>query len=657
MYVRPEIATSVHDQILGILRHEEFTDEIIKALDAQGTTEVTEENRELARRELLEAMVGRVAVDVKAHPRREVMIQLLRDSTILRRADFYGFLDFFHSCLVCHFKGELAEILAWPLLRKFAERLVDEGLAPPGAQIVPGWKINERWSAGSGRWLKGSDALFMLPLRSENGDKLLIDSKNEGVMWGIVATAEIKSSRNELRKVFVQSANHVRRFRFGLHVGDTLIDASKLRVPGPGKKREWKWKMPAPSGICKQVQRLAIRPVTLIDTPNDLIRGEEAGTWVGELHIPSSYILEAAYRFAAWYVGLAGRQVYCKPGTIKEGCVVNPHPEMSFEEAAENALIEALYFFGHDEERLQMPKKGCTYTALELHRRRTFNWLFNSLSYGHDQAAGTETRNPADISDRKSKANVLTSDSATTNEEQSASSKKLIERCNQSYKCGDQASAAEAVKAAKLCDLPPDASLRVRWLEAMIEYRNTEFVKALELFPVPEASKRDFWGLRDQIMVARLNARCGFFDKAFQLLTALLPLPGVYADLPVEHSAVTALAFFMKGDKASADREAERTLHLLQELRCDIKNREEKNQGSPLNVNVACIHMSIFDLASVLVGLGRINDAVKNLQPIRGFIGWEPNYLRKDPMLAPLFSDPKTKQTIDDWLKKAYLPD
>jgi hypothetical protein len=650
MYIRPEAANTVHDKIHGILKNQGFTDEIVKALDAQASTLGNEEKPELARHKLLDEMVGRVAVDVNAHPRREIMVQLIKDSSLLGMDDFYGFLDFFHSCLVCHFKGELAELLAWPLLRKYEDRLVEEGSAPLGIQIIPGWKIKERRSNDNERWLKGSDALFIFPIQSKGKDNIQISGKNKDVTWGIIATAEIKSYRNDLRKVFMQSSNHVRRFRYGLRIEDSFFDSDKLRVLIPGKKHGRSWKMLDPQGMCNHVQRLAIRPVTLIDVPQDLTRGQETGSWIAELPIPSSFILEAAYRFAAWYVGLIGRQIYCMSGTTKDGCVENPHPEMSFEEAAENALIEALYFFGRDADMWQKQKKG-THPAGADRRFRTFNWLFNSLSYGHDQATGSETLNPANLSERQTKAKATTV--ILPKDELSPTVEYHLNCCNQAYKSGNQEFALKAVQDAKARDLPSDASLRVRWLEAMIAYRDTRFDDALRLFPKTTDTQRDFWGLRNQIMIARLNARCKLFDTAFQSLAVLLPLPKVYGDLPVEHTAVTALTCYLMGDSSSATREIDKALMQLKTLRQDAKEREEKSQGSIPNVNVSCIHMSIFDLVAVLVGLGRIDDALANLLPVSGFIGWEQNYIKKDPMLKPLFSESSTRQKIDKWLENA----
>jgi|GEM_PF-3817050 len=642
--MRPEIAKTVHAKIQGILKNQEFADEIIKALDAQASPSGKDENTELTRRQLMDEMVTRVAVDVNVHPRREVMIQLIKDSTLIKRDDFYEFLDFFHSCLVCHFKGELAELLAWPLLRKYADRLEEEGLAPSGLHIIPGLKIKERRSIDNNRWFKGADALFVFPIQAKRGGNNCIDEKHEDPILGIIATCEIKSSRKNLQEVFMQSSNHVRRLRYGLRIEDSFHEANKLRVLIPMKKREWSWKS-LDRNSYNHIQRLAIRPVTLKDEARNLSRGEENGSWIAELPIPSSYILEAAYRFSAWYVGLMGKQVYCMPGSTKNGCVENPHPEMSFEEAAENALIEALYYFGRDDDLWQQRKSGSN------RRQRTFNWLFNSLSYGHDHANGSETLNPADINERKTKANGT--NIILSKEELSQKVECLLESCNQAYQRGEQESALKAIQNIKAIILPSKEALRVRWLEAMIAYRDTRFEDALRLFPEILNTQRDFWGLRNQIMIARLNARCNLFDKAFQSLATLLPLPKAYDDLPVEYTAVSALTFCLMNDFVFAMQETEKALTLLQMLRQDAKVREENTQGSKSNVNVSCIHMSIFDLAAVLVSLGRIDDAVSNLLPIRGFIGWEQNYIKQDPLLRPLFIESTIKQKIDKWLENA----
>ena len=136
--------TSVRARVFDILRDREFTNTLLRAMTAQLPKHCRGHRREQLLQRLFDAMVRRVSEDVTTHPRREVMFQILKDGTQLSRTEFYGFLDFLHSCLVSHFKGELGEILAWPLLQDFVEHMVSTGLAPPGVEIVPGHAIEEK---------------------------------------------------------------------------------------------------------------------------------------------------------------------------------------------------------------------------------------------------------------------------------------------------------------------------------------------------------------------------------------------------------------------------------------------------------------------------------------------------------------------------------
>lgn len=72
-------AGSVEEEILHILSHPEFTHEIVAALECDSPAGLPASAREEWRRAKFTEMVRRVAVDVRNHPRRELLYQVIRD--------------------------------------------------------------------------------------------------------------------------------------------------------------------------------------------------------------------------------------------------------------------------------------------------------------------------------------------------------------------------------------------------------------------------------------------------------------------------------------------------------------------------------------------------------------------------------------------------
>ena len=644
---------SVRARVLGILHHPEFTDALIQAMDTQLPRHCPELKRDQLREDLFEAMARRVAQDVNKHPLRDVMFQLLKDASQLHRTEFYDFLDFVHSCLVSHFKGELAELLAWPLLQEFAEYVVSTGLAPPGVEVVPGSAVQAKRSVDSAGWYKGADALFVVRPDALQG----AGTSETGI--GIVGAAEIKSSRVGLRGIFEQLAKGVRRFRLGLRLHDAVVDRRQSQVLMSDKRMGLEWIPLSSSFTHGRFCRLAIRPVTPTGSPGHLQRwGPRA--WVSELPYPSCDILEAAYRFAVWYVSLAGNEVYCEPGANVPGRVANPHLEMTFEESAQETLREGLYHFAHDEKLLRKPAAEVRHLPRkELRRRARFMWLYNSLCYGHGRATGDEIQVPEqhpDLPRAWRAGSAIVASPGDANDTQAKNLEELIEVCRGFYSHGKQAEARRALEDVKAAGAPPAFAGKVAWLEGMIAYRDARFEDALRLFPGPESGDRDSWWTRDQVMSARLNARGGRTEKARDLLETLLPLTQwPYAALPVEHGGVIALAWLIEGDLQASQREAELTIGLLEALRADIRSRQERGMGSLPNVSGQTVHMGMFDLVAVLVALGRVDEAMRNLTRIRGLDGWEPEYFARDPLLAPLYADPGRRHELREWEKVALL--
>jgi hypothetical protein len=284
-------------------------------------------------------MIRRVARELETNPRREIFLQFLSDDRRLRDEEVADLVEYLYSSIVNNFKGELAELLARPVLYRFSARL-------GGGEIIAGWDVAEpqlRLVAGNASWRKGADALVV---------------RNEGGRLIIIAVVEIKSYRASVTRMQIQIAKHIARLQKGLRLGGrelALDEYTFLPVTG-------------------QVASLAIRAAAEQRRSPTISRGREA---VAELAFTKSELAYAAYAFAEWFLARLG------PVVFEER---NPWPEDTLETAGRHATLEAFY---HLVLRLQ---RLCQRENTRRNRRalnRTL-WLYNAMAFGYDNASGED---------------------------------------------------------------------------------------------------------------------------------------------------------------------------------------------------------------------------------------------------------------------------
>jgi hypothetical protein len=284
-------------------------------------------------------LIGRVARELESNPRREIFLQFLRDDRQLRDEEVADLVEYLYSSIVNNFKGELAELLSRPVLRRFSARL-------GGGEVIAGWDVAEpqlRFVAGRRSWRKGADALVV---------------RNEGGRLIIVAVAEIKSYRASADRMQMQIAKHIARLQKGLRLrGRELAPEEYAFLVVSGK-----------------VASLAIRTAVGQRRGPTISRGRDA---VAELAFTKAELAYAAYAFAEWFLARLGPVVFDER---------NPWPEDTLETAGRHATLEALY---HLVLRL---RRLCARESTRRNRRalnRTL-WLYNAMAFGYDNASGEE---------------------------------------------------------------------------------------------------------------------------------------------------------------------------------------------------------------------------------------------------------------------------
>lgn len=560
--------------------------------DAAGVTG-DEAERAGPRGEQFAAMVRRVARDFESHPLRNQFIQLLQDERELLDDQIPPLVEYLYSSVVNNFKGEIAELLAVPLIHRFAKRL-DIPLT-----FVSGWAIAEpKLKAHRMVWAKGADGLLVL----------------EGTRPGIAAVIEIKSYRRKIEQMQEQVAKHIRRLRRALRIGSReLVSDAYDFVLRDGSR------VPAASApMDVEVASLCIRTPSSPLTKAVLTDGLSA---VAELPFTKEELSKAAFAMAEWFLARLGPVVFHLPGDPRPGTVITGWPENSLEDAGRWATREALHHMAGRLERYRLRNDSeRTHRAL----RNTY-WLYNAMGWGYEHARG----------DR-----MVWGDELVPPSEFEAG----IDEARNHYRDAkfDDARAALAALRAKNPD--DDQLLKIRWLEGMVEYRDLRFAEARSRFPGASGNRSDIWNHRDLLMEARLAARTGSLDAAAALLDRTFALGITKPGFLVECEGARALICAFRGDRAGVAMASARAKANRNEIARLLDERRAASRDDP-DVEWQGLTMGKLDLASAAASIGDEADAEWWIRSMTVRMdSWVVSCVERDPLLASI------QPRIGDWL-------
>lgn len=560
----------LEEQLDSILNHETMPRDIVEGLGALGGVPEVEFD------ELVERVEGRFESS-RHYP---VVLQFIREHSMLREDELERLFRFIYNSLVSNFKGELAEILARPSIVAFADTLrSDRGTS---LEVILGHELKAKQRGRRAGWYKWADAALV---------------RFEGSLVEIVGLVEIKSMRRGVESVRGQVARHVARLKGGLWLRGVEIDASRI-VARVGERTVPASRLrPADAG---RFSWLLIRP-WLTATSGDPTRHPDfENVWLAELPYPADELMEAAYRFAAWYFGRIGPKAFLahgeRPADPDDHRVPAPHAEMSLEENGTNSMMEALFgVLQRDTFREPVSGGRGRQSASEVLTR-----LYNTFGFGYEQAESSEIMFPE----------------GTPNPESEA-------RWEQ-------------------------------WNESMDHYRAGRFVEALELHPDPETNWHLIWRHRDWLMLARLRARMGDVAGARVALRAREAIePTSNISIPIETAGVEVLVDIADRRSAAARESFERAMARLTELQALVRTHEENGWGIPSKLDVPSAQAGVIDLAVAAVILDDPSTALALLSRLRRPSGWEKTLFEHDPVLKTLFRAPGPLDalwaTISSW--------
>ena len=574
-------------------RGETLTRLLLEALDDAAGVTGEEAARAGPRGEQFAAMVRRVARDFDSHPLRDQFIQLLQDERELLDGQIPPLVEYLYSSVVNNFKGEIAELLARTVVRRFARRL---GFP---VTFISGWEIAEpKLDAGRLIWAKGADGLLVV-----DGERL-----------GIAAVIEIKSYRANPEKMAGQVRTHVNRLRQGLRVDRrelppgaydfVLLDGSRGSA--------------AEARPAAEVASLRIRTPSAPLFEATLTEGLSA---VAELPFTKVELSKAAFAMTEWFLARLGPVVFHLPDDPRPGTVITRWPEDPLEPAGRWATLEAFF---HMASRLELYRQRNDSSRTRRALRNTY-WLYNAMSWGYENARGDQM--------------VWGDDLLAPPGEVDAD----IDTARDHYR-NAKFDDARSVLAGVRAKAPDDAQLRkIRWLEGMVEYRDLHFAEARARFPGASGDRSDVWNHRDMLMEARLAARTGALDDAEALLGKTLALGNTNPGFLVECEGVQALLCAFRQHRSGVCDASARAKAHRDDIARQIDERRASGRADP-EIEWQGLTMGKLDLAAASAATGDDHEAEWWVRSMTVRMDdWVPAYVERDPLLAPV------QPRIADW--------
>ncbi len=307
--------------------------------------------------------------DIAEHPRGQLIQRLIRygtpdpddpelrvsdGQTILSDAECGLFVDFVHSFMISHFKGELAELLALDPCIRLTDRLRKQGLIPKDAHLYWGGQVQERSRRSTtdgdacmhwGGFTKGADGILVSQDQVNS-----LPSESTLAVHGII---EVKSYRS-VKRVLGQIERHRLRLEGGVRLGSVTWQPHQIRVadshdPTSAKNgllrvivfpSRWKLSRQWRSERVNERSRvIAMEEISNAPVDTDV---QQLGLtdWRITLAWSEEALTQAAYQMTLWYLAQVGAHVFARAPLPREIDYMTP------EEAGINQIKYRLYVIG-----------------------------------------------------------------------------------------------------------------------------------------------------------------------------------------------------------------------------------------------------------------------------------------------------------------------
>ena len=438
---------------------------------------------------------------------------------------------------------------------------------------------------------------------------MLVADRGDADSLFIAGVVEIKSFPATFARIRPQLEAHVDRLQHGLRIGDSSWLPDRLFAVRWVKRKGWL------DGIepadWKRVLRILVSPCRRGSGRAETIRPP-----CHKLTLPVSHatLAAAAYELTVRFLESIGTKLFADE---------RPWPEMTPEEAATNAMQEALYHILL-EERAGRPH------ALWVAKR-----LYNVYGFGLDAADkhrkmmwssgdGDPTDRPEDPPDAEPPA--------------SSCVKALLHGAWHHFRSGDFQHAESWVQAALQEDAEEAETRRAPWLLGMTHFYQAEFAHACEVLPDPgpRPTPDDGSWPKDMLTLTRARARCGQLERAQEIVDVLVQEDLRWDYLSVALPTVKGWVAHGRGDTDSVDALLAEACENIEGLRDEQRVRTETGQGSPPYHDPGAIQAAVVDTAMLLAVRGRHDEAFQLLKPVEALFPPVLGLLASDPVFDPV---------------------
>lgn len=347
-------------------------------------------NSDSSVRGMFNRSLNKVIRDIEGHPRGQLTQRLIRfgppdpddpellvsdGETTLSDPECGLFVDFIHSFMISHFKGELAELLALDPCIRLLDSLKTQGRLPANAHLYWGDQIQERrrrsTSEGEvridwGGFTNGADGLIVSRENSKSPHP-----ESSLTVHGII---EVKSYRS-VKPVLVQIERHKARLAGGVRLGSDTWLPNQVNIVGdhgpPSAENGLlritvfpsKWRLSRQWKSRRIDERSRVISMEEISDPLEETRITQAepNNWRITLVWSEEALAQAAYQLTLWYLALVGAHVFASqplPRAIDH---------MTPKEAGINQIKYRLYVIG-----LRYVSKRQTERAMRLYNDYAF---------------------------------------------------------------------------------------------------------------------------------------------------------------------------------------------------------------------------------------------------------------------------------------------
>jgi hypothetical protein len=412
-----------------------------------------------------------------------------------------------------------------------------------------------------------------------------------------------------------------------LRLGDQDHPPARLSPAWWEKKQGWR------AGAGDDDWRHVLR--ILVSTRRRAIRppaAEQLPSRAHHLILPVSHpTLAAAYDLTVRFLEGMGATLFAS---------ASPWPEMTSEEAAINAVKEAIY---HLLRERRAGSKHATWVATRLYNVYGFGFATAAEDQGEMLWIGSDGQpvTPQDTAEDPQPEPPPASPVAA-----------LVDGAWRHFRRGRLADAQ--CWAEEAIARPTDAATpgRLPWLLGMIHYYQVDFPATCRLLPEPgpRPNPDDGWWAKNLLTLARACARTGQLDRAQALLARLAAENLSWSYLPVALPAIRGQIALAEGSHKRAEAVLSDARARLASLRAKERERTDQEPGEPLYHDAGALQAACVDTAVLTAALGRPRRALALLKPMTGLFAPLRELLAVDPALEPLLSDPATEAKFAGWL-------